>query len=47
MAGAPQMSVFQFSAASAGLANLTLVYRRSWEYNTTPAKTFSVRVNVR
>ena len=47
MAGAPQMSVFQFSAASAGLANLTLVYRRSWEYNTTPAKTFSIRVNVR
>lgn len=47
MAGAPQMSVFQLKANSAGLATVTFVYRRSWEYNVPPAKTFSVRVNVR
>lgn len=40
-------SVFQLTASSSGIANLTLVYRRSWEYNTPPLKTFSVRVNVR
>ena len=47
MAGAPQTTVFQFSAASAGVANLSLVYRRPWEHNTAPARTFTVRVNVR
>jgi predicted secreted protein len=47
MAGAPQMSVFQLKANSAGLATVTFVYRRSWEYNVPPAKTFSVRVNAR
>ena len=41
------MSVFQLSANSAGLATLTFVYRRSWEYNVPPAKTFAIRVNVR
>lgn len=46
-AGGPQMSVFDLSASSAGLANVTIVYRRSWEYNIPPAKTFTVRVNVR
>ncbi len=45
--GASGTSVFQLTATSAGIANLTLVYRRSWEYNTPPMKTFSVRVNVR
>jgi inhibitor of cysteine peptidase len=45
--GASQMSVFELSANAVGLANLTFVYRRSWEYNVPPAKTFSVRVNVR
>ena len=29
------------------MATLTLVYRRSWEYNVPPIKTFTVRVNVR
>ena len=47
MPGAPQTTVFKLSAASAGAANVRLVYRRSWEYNVAPAKTFSVRVNVR
>lgn len=47
MAGAPQSAVFDLSAGSAGKANLTLVYRRSWEYNVAPARTFSITVNVR
>jgi len=46
-AGGPEMSVFELTPNSTGLANLTFVYRRSWEYNVPPAKTFSVRVNVR
>jgi predicted secreted protein len=46
-AGGPQMSVFELSANSSGVANLTFTYRRSWEYNVPPAKTFNVRVNVR
>ena len=45
--GASGTSVFQLSATSAGMATLTLVYRRSWEYNLPPMKTFTVRVNVR
>ena len=45
--GAPGVQTFQFSAGSAGIANLNLAYRRSWEYNTPPVKTFSLRVNVR
>lgn len=45
--GAPGNQVFRFSANSAGMANLTLAYRRSWEYNVPPAKTFTVKVNVR
>jgi inhibitor of cysteine peptidase len=45
--GAPGVQVFQFSANSAGMAVLNLIYRRSWEYNVPPAKKFSVRVNVR
>lgn len=47
MAGAPQVAVLRFVASSPGVTNLTLVYRRSWEYNVAPAKTFSIRVNVR
>lgn len=45
--GAAGITALQFTATSSGIANLTLVYRRSWEYNTPPMKTFSVRVNVR
>jgi inhibitor of cysteine peptidase len=45
--GAPGVQVFQFNAGSAGMTTLNIVYRRSWEYNVPPAKTFSVRVNVR
>jgi len=45
--GAPGMQVFQFTAGSAGMARLDLIYRRSWEYNVPPVKKFSVRVKVR
>lgn len=45
--GAPGVQTFQFSAGSAGIATLNLAYRRSWEYSQPPAKTFSLRVNVR
>jgi len=45
--GAPQTAVFEFRAASAGVVHLTLLYRRSWEYNVPPVKTFTVTVEVR
>lgn len=45
--GASGTAVFQLNASTAGMATLTLVYRRSWEYNLPPMKTFSVHVNVR
>jgi len=45
--GAPGMQIFRFSATSSGIANLTLNYHRLFEYNVPPAKTFSLRVNVR
>jgi inhibitor of cysteine peptidase len=41
------ISTFQLSAGAAGMATVTFVYRRSWEYNMPPMKTFTVRVNVR
>ena len=47
VAGAPGVQTFQFTAGSAGIANLSLAYRRSWEYNQPPAKTFTLRVSVR
>ena len=45
--GAPGVQELRFVASSAGMASLTLEYRRPWEYNVAPAKTFSARVNVR
>ena len=45
--GASGTATFQLSASCSGIATLTLVYRRSWEYNMPPMKTFTVRVNVR
>ena len=47
MVGAPQTSVFELKATSAGAATLTLLYRRSWEYNVPPAKIITVSVKVR
>jgi inhibitor of cysteine peptidase len=47
MAGAGGTTVFRLMASSSGMTTLTFVYRRAWEYNVPPMKTFSVRVNVR
>ena len=46
-AGAPVTQEFRLSATSAGMASLTLEYRRPWEYTAGPAKTFDVQVNAR
>jgi inhibitor of cysteine peptidase len=46
-AGAPVMQEFRLTAVSAGMASLTLEYRRPWEYNVAPARTFKVGVNAR
>jgi inhibitor of cysteine peptidase len=43
--GAPVTQEFRLTAVSAGMASLTLEYRRPWEHNVAPAKTFQVRVN--
>ena len=45
--GASGMQVLRLSANSSGVATLTVIYRRSWEYNMPPARTFSLRVNIR
>ena len=45
--GSSGTQVLRFGANSVGMGNLTVVYRRSWEYNVPPVKTFTVRVNVR
>jgi inhibitor of cysteine peptidase len=47
MVGAPRTAVLEFNAASSGVTTLTLLYRRSWEYNVAPTKTFTVTVSVR
>jgi len=38
---------FTFKATKAGAADLRLVYRRSWEKDVEPAKTFAVKVTVK
>jgi inhibitor of cysteine peptidase len=45
--GAPVTQEFRLKVASAGMASLTLEYRRPWELAAGPAKTFSVKVNAR
>jgi inhibitor of cysteine peptidase len=45
--GAPVTQEFRLTAVSAGMASLTLEYRRPWEYTSGPARTFSVKVNAR
>jgi inhibitor of cysteine peptidase len=47
MVGSAGTQVLRFGANSVGMGNLTVVYRRSWEYNVPPVTTFTVRVNVR
>lgn len=46
-AGTPVTQEFRLSATSAGLASLTLEYRRPWEYTAGPARKFHVQVNTR
>ena len=45
--GSSGTAIFRLNATSAGMATLNLVYRRSWEYNVAPMKTFTIRVDVR
>jgi inhibitor of cysteine peptidase len=45
--GAPGVQELKFGAPATGISKLTLEYRRPWEHGGTPAKTFSVKVNVR
>jgi inhibitor of cysteine peptidase len=45
--GAPGTLTFHFRAAAKGSADLKLVYHRSWEKDTPPAKTFHLTAEVR
>ncbi len=45
--GAPHMVVLTYTAQAAGQETLKLVYHRSWEKNTDPAKTFEISVVVK
>jgi inhibitor of cysteine peptidase len=46
-AGAPAVQEFRLTAVTAGMASLTLEYRRPWEYTAAPARTFQVKVSAR
>ena len=46
MVGAGGWEVFRFKAISAGQETLELIYRRSWETDVEPIKTFSIDVTV-
>ncbi len=41
MVGSSGTQVLRFGANSVGMGNLTVIYRRSWEYNVPPLKTFT------
>ena len=45
--GSGGMSTLIFLAASAGKTELSLIYVRSWEKDTPPAKTFTLKVEVK
>ena len=45
--GGPVTQEFRLTAVSAGMASLSLEYRRPWEHDVAPAKTFQVKVNAR
>ena len=47
MAGAPSVQCFRFQANAAGIVSLTLNYRRPWEHEAPPAKTYTLRVQIR
>jgi inhibitor of cysteine peptidase len=44
--GAPGMQVLRFKASSAGTVDLKIGYRRPWEKEVAPAKTFQIHVTV-
>ena len=44
--GAPETQTLVFVARAPGAGKLTLVYRRAWEKNTPPAKTYSVMAKI-
>lgn len=46
MVGVPGLEVWSFRAQGAGRGVLTYVYSRPWEKNATPAKTFTLTVEV-
>lgn len=46
-AGSPVTQELRLTATSAGMASLTLEYRRAWEYTAGPAKKFHLQVNAR
>jgi inhibitor of cysteine peptidase len=45
--GGVEQQIFAFRAVDSGATSLTFNYQRSWEKNTPPAKTQSVRVLIR
>ncbi|NLE76352.1 MAG: protease inhibitor I42 family protein [Chloroflexi bacterium] len=47
MPGAPGVTTFRFRAVHQGESALRLVYRRPWEADKAPEKTFAVTVQVR
>src|SRR5208337_23063 len=46
-AGAPSTQELRLAATSSGIVLLDLEYRRPWEYNAAPARTFRIHVNAR
>ena len=47
LVGSGGVQSFRFEAANAGMTTLKLVYRRPWETNVAPIKTYTVQVAVR
>ncbi len=45
LVGAPEWQTMYFAARAAGETKLKLVYRRPWEKDAVPAKTFSLEIN--
>ena len=46
MTGSGGWEIFRFMPTSTGQETLELIYRRSWETDAEPAKTFSIEVTV-
>jgi len=46
LAGSPEIQVMRFETSAVGTASLVLEYRRPWEKNAAPAKTFKLQVTV-